>query len=205
MSGRVDDFTHDGKFSVQAAESPVRQNSLSSARLALRLTVVLALGFNIAGFGGVYDSVKALANHIHGIESLSAPMTTLEIATYTCSGILLATGFYFLIQRMTLTAPGAKSPIQESKPMRYASIALCALWIEQDGVKKAAASAMSYASGQGVTLPGALFAVFGESATALQMGLVWYKLTTKAFEPSKQRAVPWQMDKDMKQSEVQSV
>ena len=89
--------------------------------------------------------------------------------------------------------------------MRYASIALCALWIEQDGVKKAATIVMSYASGKGVTLSGAFFEVCGEFATALQMGLVWYKLTSKAFEPSKQRAVPWQMHKDVKQSEVQSV
>lgn len=205
MSGRVEDITHDGKCAAQAAESPARQNPLSLGRLALRTAVALAFGFNIAGFGAVYDSVKALAKYLHGVESPLTPKTTLDIAIYICSGILLAAGSYLLIQRITSTVHGAKSPIQESKPLRYASIALCALWIEQDGVKKAAASVVSYASGQGVSLPGALFAVFGESATVLQMGLVWYKLISKAFEPSKQRAVPWQMHRDVKQSEIQSV
>ena len=114
MSGRVFDFTHDGKSSAQAAESLARQHSLSFARRELRLTVVLALGFNIAGFGRVYDLVKALANYVHGIESLSAPKTTLDTTIYICSGILLATGFYLLIQRMTMTARGSRSPIQES-------------------------------------------------------------------------------------------
>ena len=205
MLARVEDSTHDGKSSAHAAESPARQNSLSPARVTLRLTVVLALGFNIAGFGRVYDLVKALANYVHCIESPSASKTTLDTAIYMCSGVLLAAGFYLLIQRMTSTAHGAKSPIQQSKPLRYASIALCALWIEQDGVANAATSVASYASGKGVTLPGAFFEVCGEFATALQMGLVWYKLASKAFEPSKQQAVPWQMHKYVKQSVMQSV
>jgi hypothetical protein len=205
MSSRVEDSTHDGKLSANAAEFPARQNSLSLARLALRLVIVLAVGFNISGFGAVYDTVKALAKYVHGVESLSAPKTRFDIAIYICSGILRATGFYFLIQRMTSTATGAKSPIQNSKPLRYASIAVCALWVEQDSVQRAVTDVMSYVAGEGVTLPGALLEVCGELATALQMGLIWCKLVNKAFGPSKQRVVPGQMPKDSKQPESQSV
>lgn len=172
MSDRVEDFTFDGTLSVGAADFPARQHPLSLGRLVLRLAVVLAIGFNISGFGAVYDTVKALAKYFHDVESLSAQKTPFQIAIYICSGILLATGFYLLIQRMTSTAHGVKSPIQKSKPLKYASIALCALWTEQEGVKKAVISVKNYASREGVTLPGALFAVCGEFATALQMGLI---------------------------------
>jgi hypothetical protein len=205
MFSRVGDSTHDGKLSANAAELPARQNSLSLARLALRLVIVLAIGFNISGFGAVYDTVKALAKYLHGIENPSAPKTPLDIAIYICSGFLLATGFYFSIQRMTSTANGAKSPIQNSKPLGYASIAVCALWVEQDAVKRAVTDVMSYVAGEGVTLPGALFRVCGESATALQMGLIWYKLIEKAFRSSKQQVVLGQMPMDTKQPEIQSV
>ena len=205
MAGRVEDLTHDGRPSTHAAESPARQNSLSLGRSALRIAVVLAIGFNISGFGAVYETVKTLVNYVHGIESPSASKTPLGVATYTCSGILLAIGTYLLIQRMTSTAHGGKSPILKSKSLRCASIALCALWAEQDGVQKAMKSAMSYTRGEGVTFPGALFAVCGEFATALLMGLVWYKLVSKAFEPSKQQFASWQTHKDSKQSEAQSV
>ena len=205
MSNKVEEVTHDGKLSAQPTESPAFQKPLSLRRLALRLAIALAIGFNVSGFGAVYDSVKALAKYFHGVESLSAPKTPLDIAIYICSGILVATGFYLLIERMTSTAHGGKSPIQKSKPLRYASIALCAFWVEQDGIRKAAASVMSYTYGEGVTLPGALFAVVGEFATALQMGFIWYKLVNKAFEPSKRKVASKQMHKDSKQSETQSV
>jgi hypothetical protein len=205
MSSRVDDSTHDGKLWANAAECPAPQKLLSPARLALRFVIVLAIGFNISGFGAVYDTLRALAKYLHGVESLSAPETPLDATIYICSGILLAAGFYLLIQRMTSTVNGAKSPIQNSKPLRYASIAVCALWVEQDGVKRAVTDVMSYVAGKGVTLSGALFAVCGEFATALQMGLIWYKLANKAFSPSKQQVVPGQMPKDTKRSEIQSV
>lgn len=205
MSNKVEEFTHDDKLSAQPTESPAFQKPLSLRRSALRLAIVLAIGFNVSGFGGVYDSVKALAKYFHGIESLSAPKTPLDIATYISSGILLATGFYLLIQRTTSTTNGGKSPIQKSKPLRYASITLCAFWMEQDGIREAVTSVMSCVYGEGVTLPGALFAVFGESATAFQMGFIWYKLIRKAFEPSKQQVASQQMHRDSKQSETQSV
>ncbi|GAB7331711.1 hypothetical protein MBLNU13_g03692t1 [Cladosporium sp. NU13] len=205
MVGRVEDPTHDGKLSAQAAESSARQNSVSPGRSALRIAVVLAMGFNISGFVTVYNTVKALVNYLHGIESLAKPATPLNVAIYICSGVLLATGFYLLIQRMTSTAHGVRSPIQKSMPLRYASIALCALWVEQDGIKKAVTSVMSYAYGEGVTLPRALFAICGELATALQMGLIWYKLVSKAFEPAKQKVASKQMHKDSKQYKTLSV
>ena len=115
MAGRVEDLTHDGRPSTHAAESPARQNSLSLGRSALRIAVVLAIGFNISGFGAVYETVKTLVNYVHGIESPSASKTPLGVATYTCSGILLAIGTYLLIQRMTSTAHGGKSPILKSQ------------------------------------------------------------------------------------------
>lgn len=205
MVVKVQDSTYDGNLPAQAADSPIRQNPLSLGRLALRLAVVLAIGFNIYGFEAVYDTVKTLVYYLHDIESLSAPKTALDIAIYICSGILLATGSYFFIQRMTSSAHGAKSPIQKSKPLRYASVALCALWAKQDGNKKAAMGVKSYASDEGVTLPGVLFAVCGDFATALQMGLVWYTLISKAFGPSKQQVAQRQMHKDTKQSATQSV
>ena len=203
MSDNVEESTHDGRLAAQAAEPLSPQKPLSLRRLALRLAIVLAIAFNVSGFGGVYDSVKALAKYFHGVESLSAPKTPLDIAIYICSHILLATGFYLLIQRMTSTAHGGKSPIQKSKSLRYASITLCALWMEQDGIRQAVASVMSYAYGEGVTLPGALFAIFGESATAFQMGFIWYKLVRKAFEPSKQQVASQQTHRGSKQSEIQ--
>ena len=205
MVVKVEDFTDDGKLSTQAAEPSQRQNPLSLGRLALRLAVVLAIGFDIYGFGAVYDTVKALVYYPHDVESLSAPKTPLDVATYTCSGILLATGFYFLIPRMMSTTAGAKSPIQKSRPLRYASIALCALWAEQEGVQKAVMSVKSYVSGEGVTLPGALFAVCGEFATASQMGLIWYALIIKVFGPSKQQVAQRQMHEDTEQFATQSV
>jgi hypothetical protein len=205
MSGKIEGFAHDGQLSAQTAESPVLQKPLSLQRLALRLAVALAIGFNVSGFGGVYDSAKALAKYFHGVESLSAPKTPSDIAVYICSGILLATGLYILINGMTSTAHPGKSPIQKSKPLRYASITLCALWMEQDGIREAVTSVMSCAYGEGVTLPGALFAVCARFATAFQMGFIWYKLISKAFEPSKQKVVPKQMHKDSKQSEILSV
>ncbi|KAM0710494.1 hypothetical protein Q7P35_002857 [Cladosporium inversicolor] len=205
MIVKVQDSTHDGNLSAQAAESSVRQNSLSLGRLAFRLAVVLAIGFNIYGFGAVYDTIKTLVYYLHDIESLSAPETPSDVAIYICSGILLATGFYFFTQRMMSTTHGAKSPIQKSKQLRYASIALCALWAEQDGVERALMSVKRYASGEDVTRPGALFAVCGEFATALQMGLVWCTLISKAFGPSKQQVARWEVHNDMKQSAAQSV
>ena len=205
MVVKVQDSTYDGNLPAQAADSPIRQNPLSLGRLALRLAVVLAIGFNIYGFEAVYDTVKTLVYYLHDIESLSAPKTALDIAIYICSGILLATGFYLLIERMTSTAHDGKPPIQKSKPLRYASITLCALWMEQDGIREAVTSVMSCVYGEGVTLTGALFAVFGESATAFQMGFIWYKLIRKAFEPSKQQVASQQMHRDSKHSETQSV
>ena len=106
---------------------------------------------------------------------------------------------------MTPTAHAGISPIPEPKSLRYASIAFCALWVEQDGIKKAVASVMSYVYGKGVTFPGALFAVCGGLATAPQMGMVWYKLTSKAFQPSKQKVASKQMHNDSKQSETLSI
>jgi hypothetical protein len=205
MAGRVEDLVQDGKPSTHAAESPARQNSSSLGRSVLRIAVVLAIGFNMSGFGAVYDTVKTLVNYVHDIESPSAPKTLLGVATYTCTGILLAIGTYLLLQRMTSTAHGDISPIQKPQSLRYASIALCALWAEQNGVQKAMKSVMSYTRGEGVTLPGALFTVCGEFSTALQMGSVWYKLASKAFEPSNQQVASWQAPKDLKQSETQSV
>jgi hypothetical protein len=202
MSSRVEDSTYSGKLWTDAAECPARPNSLSLARLALRLVIVLAISFNIYGSGVVYDTVKVLAKHVHGVESLSAPRALSDIASYVCSSILLAAGLYFLLQRMTSTAIGAKSPIQNSKPLKYASIAVCALWVGQDGFKRVVTDVMSYVKGEGVTLPGALSAVCGEFATALQMGLIWHKLVNMAFVPSKQQAVSGQMPKNSKQPEI---
>ena len=150
--------------------------------------------------------METLAKCVHGIKNHSASQTRLDIAIYICSGIvLLAIGFYLSILRMTSTTNGGKSPIQKSKPLRYTSITLCALWVEQDGVKKAATSVMSYAYGEGVTLPGTLFAVCGEFATAFQMGLIWYKSVSTAFEPSKQKVVSKRMHENLKQSVILSV
>lgn len=205
MSDKVEGLTHGGKLSAHTADLLAFRKPLSLQRLALRLAIVLAIGFNVSGFGAVYDSVKALAKYFHGVESLSAPKTPWDIAIYICSGFLLATGFYLLIQRMTSTANCGKSPIQKSKLLRYTSIALCALWAEQDGLREAAASVMSYAHDEGVTLPGALFAVCGESATAFQMGLIWYKLVSEAFEPSKDRVASKQMHNDSNQFGILSV
>ena len=115
MAGRVEDFNHDGKPSTHAAESPARQTSLSLGPSVLRIAVVLAISFNMSGFGAVYDTVKTLMNYVHDIESPSAPKTPLDVATYTCTGILLAIRNYLLIQRMTSTAHGGKFPIQKSK------------------------------------------------------------------------------------------
>ena len=112
MAGRAEDLIHDGKLSTHAAESPARQNSLSLGRSVLRIAVVLAFGFNMSGFGAVYDTVKTLVNYVHDIESPSAPKTPLGVATCTCTGFLLAIGTYLLVQRMTSTAHGGKSPIQ---------------------------------------------------------------------------------------------
>ena len=52
MSGKANESTHSGKLSVRAAESPALQNSTSLQRIALRLTIVLAIGFNVSGFRG---------------------------------------------------------------------------------------------------------------------------------------------------------
>jgi len=205
MSGRGEESKSDGKLSAESAQCYPRRQLASPLRLLLRLAVVLAFGFNIAGPGDLYVAGKTLRNYLRDIERLSSTEAGSDIAIYICSGILLATGFYLLLHRMTSTVNGIKSPIQKSKPLRYASIALCGLWVECDSAKETASSVVRYASGEGMTLPGVLFAVCGRSATAFQMGLLWYKLVSTAFEPSRKQVVSRHMYKDAYQSEMQSV
>jgi hypothetical protein len=96
--------TLDGKLPARATNQLPREHRLSLRRLAMRLAFVLAFGFNISGLGDLYVAGKALRNYLRDTKTLSSPTAASDIVVYVCSGILLATGFYALMQQMTSTA-----------------------------------------------------------------------------------------------------
>lgn len=169
----------------------------------MRCTVAAAFGFNISGPADLYVAKKSLRSYFRDTERVPYRQVALDSTIYVCYGILLAYGFYFLVHRMTSTANGARSPVEKSKTLRYASIALCGFFANRDELKQAAASVVEYAAEDGVTLSRVLYQVCRTLFYIFQMGLVYYKLISKAFEPPRQRAALRRTHGDTQQSDIQ--
>lgn len=204
MSGRVDGSVAGDKAPSQAAEhAPPPQSPLSFRQVAMRCAVAAAFGLNISGPADLYVAGKSLRNYFRDAGRVPYPQVALDSTVYVCYGVLLAYGFYSLIHRMTSTANGARSPIQKSRTLRYASVVLCGFFANRDELKQAAASVVKYTAEDCVTLSRALYQVCRTLFYIFQMGLVYYKLISKAFEPPRQRAAPKRTHGDTQQPDIQ--
>lgn len=158
MSGRVNAKTPGGKVPAQAVEhSPGPQSPLFLRQVVMRYAVAVAFGFHTSDPADLLIAGKLLRNYFRAAGRVPLPQVAMDITIYICYGALLAIGFYPLIHRMTSTANGVISPVQKSKTLRYASIALCGLFANRDKMKQAVTIIANYVAGEGVTVSKALY------------------------------------------------